>query len=114
MKFILILMSFFVFASCSSMSKTTRNIRVGLSKSEVMDLLGEPDDVQNYSTKEAWQYCKTNFGHYVYSIIWFDADKVTGKTSYSKPGRPASFCDANFDSIRWENAPDSVIEIRQR
>ena len=114
MKYILSILALLAFCSCVSMSKKSRNVKVGFTKPEVVSVMGEPDDIQSKGNKEAWQYCATNFGHYVFSIIWIEDDKVIGTSSYSKGGRPASFCDANFEPIRWENAPDSVIEIRNR
>lgn len=103
-----------VMSSCTSISKKSRNIKVGFTKAEVEKIMGVADDVQTKGNKEAWQYCVTNFGHYVFSIVWFSDEVVTGTTSYNKDGRPASFCDSNFESIRWESSPDAVIEIRNR
>lgn len=60
-------------------------------------------------------YCQTGagFGYHDYRMIWFYNGKVTGITSY-KDSTPASSCAGRFKPVRWENAPDHTLEIRER
>ncbi len=74
--------------------------------------MGSPGDRQFKKDKEAWQYCSTGFASDDYMIIWFEGDAVTGLNSYKNhaPGACSSF----FKPIKWENAPDKTIELRNR
>jgi hypothetical protein len=47
-----------------------------------------------------------------FRIIWFYDGKVTGIMSY-KDHTPGTSASAHFKPIRWEDAPDRTIEIRQ-
>ena len=63
---------------------------------------------------EALQFCTTgtSFGVSTYNIIWLYDGKVTGSNSYnlSRPG----MCSGHFQMINWDDAPDQIIEIRDR
>ncbi len=50
-------------------------------------------------------------GYNDHKIIWFDEGVVTGITSY-KSSR--SGCTGALKTIKWEDAPDVVIETRDR
>ena len=115
MKNLIILASLFL-VSCasSSLSKKTVSISNGDSKQSVVALMGPPENRQMKQEKEAWQYCETNFDQYQFLVIWFEHSKVSGVNTYTKGGRPFSFCTSNFNSIRWEDAPDTTIEVRNR
>lgn len=114
MKTLIVMFFSLMFVGCSSISTKSRLIKNGDSKEQVKSVMGEPEDVQFKGSKEAWQYCVTNFGVNNFSIVWFQESKVIGTTFYKNHGSPGSFCASHFESIRWENAPDSVIEIRNR
>ncbi len=82
---------------------------------KIVSILGEPDDRQFKDSNEAWQYCITGTGLGVssYKIIWFRNDQVTGLSSYSV-NHAGSSCSVHFKQLRWEDAPDQKIEIRNR
>ena len=96
----LLISLFLVSCASSSLSKKTALISNG--------------DRQMKQEKEAWQYCETNFNQYQFLVIWLEDSKVSGISTYIKGGRPFSFCTSNFNSIRWEDAPDTTIEVRNR
>ena len=91
-------------------------IQTGDSKEKVIGILGEPEDRQFQGKDEAWQYCKTGtgFGKCGYKTIWYYEDRVTGITSYSKNCFGPGSCGAYFKTIKWEEAPNRTIGIRQR
>ena len=101
--------------ACGSLETKAVNLNVGDTKDKVVSVMGPPDDRQVKDTNEAWQYCQTGagFGWHDYRIIWFKNGRVTGINSY-KSTRPGSSCMADIRAVRWEDAPDSVIEIRNR
>lgn len=102
-------------ASCGTLEKKAMLINVGDNKQRVLDIMGTPGDRQVHGYQEAWQYCVSGagFGYDDYRLIWFANGKVTGITSY-KASPFGRSCTSDFKTIRWENAPDQTIEIRER
>ncbi len=102
-------------SACGSLEKKAMLLNVGDSKERVIEVMGTPDDRQLRDDNEAWQYCQTGagFGYHDYRIIWFKQGKVSGINSY-KSSRPASSCATDLKPIKWEDAPDAVIEVRDR
>ncbi len=102
-----------VVVGCGTLDKKTILLNVGDSKQAVLDVMGPPMDRQISGKQEAWQYCisGSGFGWNDHKIVWFNAGQVTGINSYRSS---ASGCRGGIQSIRWENAPDTVIEIRRR
>jgi hypothetical protein len=106
----------FFLVACGSLEKKSDLIGIGDDKEHVLKIMGSPGDRQFKGSNEAWQYCQTSgagFGYHDYRIIWLYNDKVTGITSY-KNSRGGSSCVTDSRSIRWEEAPDTTIEIRNR
>ncbi|MEX2219816.1 MAG: hypothetical protein WD749_13780 [Phycisphaerales bacterium] len=104
-----------VFAACGSLEKRASLIKHGDSREAVTAAMGPPGDRQFRGTREAWQYGQTGagFGYHDYRVVWFTDGKVTGLTSY-KSHAAASAASSHFKPIRWEEAPDYTVEVRQR
>lgn len=104
-----------ILSACGTLEKKSILINSGDDKNRVLSIMGTPDDRQLQGQNEVWQYCITGagFGYHDYRVIWFRNGMVTGITSY-KDHTPASSCVGHFKTIRWEDAPDRTIEIRQR
>lgn len=102
-----------ILSGCGTLDSKILLLNAGDSKEKVIGVLGIPQDRQLQKNQEAWQYCVSGagFGYNDHKIIWFDAGAVTGITSY-KTHR--SGCTGAFKTIRWEEAPDLVIEKRER
>jgi hypothetical protein len=100
-------------SGCGTLDKKTLLINVGDAKERVIEVMGVPEDRQLQKQQEAWQYCVSGagFGYNDHKIIWFNNGVVTGITSYKTT---RSGCTGAFKTIRWEEAPDIVIETRQR
>ena len=86
----------------------------GATKEEVRSILGVPQDRQFKGKQEAWQYCNTGLVNDTFLIVWFFDGKVTGMNTYKDSVGDIGFCTSHFKSIKWEDAPDSTIEIRNR
>ena len=101
--------------ACGSLERKTSHINPGDTREQVRAIMGPPGDRQFQGKHEAWQYGRTGagFGYHDFRIIWFYDGQVTGITSY-KDYTPASGAGAHFKPIRWEDAPDYKLEIRQR
>ena len=102
-------------AACGSLEKKSILVNVGDGKELVVAQMGPPDDRQVKEENEALQYCQTGagFGYHDYRVIWFRAGKVTGINSY-KSTRAGSSCMADIRAVKWEEAPNAVVEIRNR
>lgn len=102
-------------SGCGTLEHKTILIDPGANKERVLEIMGTPDDRQFQGSQEAWQYCVTGagFGYHDYRVIWFKDGKVTGITS-NKINIPGSSCMAGIGPVRWENAPDTTVEIRNR
>lgn len=109
----LILIIFFMVVSCSTLKNKTIQISPGDSKEKVTSILGVPDDRQFKETQEAWQYgTVVAIGVCEYTVIWFKKSVVSGLNSYRN--NSVAGCRVGIQPIRWENAPDAVIEVRNR
>ena len=109
-----LLLTLLLLSGCASFDKAYSLIQPNDSKTKVIELIGQPEDRQFKGKNEAWQFCRTgtSFGVSGYKVIWFYDGKVTGITTYSL--HRAGSCEAHFEPIKWENAPDQVIEVRER
>lgn len=109
------LLALVILSACGTLEKKAILINVGDDKSSVLKIMGIPDDRQINGQQEAWQYCQTGagFGYHDYRIIWFDAGLVAGITSY-KDKTAGTSCTGQLKTINWEDAPDTVVEIRNR
>ncbi len=101
--------------ACGSLEKKAILLNIGDTKEQALKVMGSPDDRQLKGDNEAWQYCQTGagFGYHDYRTVWFFQGRITGINSY-KSTRPASSCVTDIKPIRWEDAPDTTIEIRNR
>ena len=100
-------------SACGTLDSKTINISVGDSKDKVVGILGAPQDRQLKDSHEAWQYCVSGagFGYNDHKIIWFNNGVVSGLTSYRSS---RSGCEGAIKTIRWEEAPDFILEARDR
>ena len=98
---------------CGTLDSKTILISTGDNKEKVIEVMGVPDDRQMQQQREAWQYCVSGagFGYNDHKIIWFNSGLVTGITSY-KTTRTG--CTGGIRAVRWESAPDYVLETRAR
>jgi hypothetical protein len=95
--------------------KTSFYIDPGMTKEQVLKLMGMPGNRQFKEDNEAWQWCQTDYWGTQgdsYIIIWFYKGYVTGMNSYKnlKHGD----CTAFFQTLNWEDKPSDIIEIRHR
>ncbi len=104
---------FLIISGCGTLDHKTILLNIGDSKERVLEVMGTPADRQIGRQQEAWQYCVSGAGisWNDHKIIWFTAGHVTGINSYRSY---VSGCTGGIQSVRFENAPDTVMEIRRR
>jgi len=89
------------------------NVNPGMTKSEVINIMGTPENRQFKGSDEAWQWCNGGYnGGGSYTVIWFYKGIVTGTTSYKIYNCTA--CSDCFRTIKWGDKPDITIEFRNR
>lgn len=90
------------------------NINPGDTKATVISKLGTPENRQFNGEHEVFQYCTTgtSFGVSSYDVIWFYNGRVTGVSTYNV--KDAGMCTSHFKQVKWEEAPDTVVEVRHR
>jgi len=99
--------------SCGTLDDKTILINPGDSRERVLEIMGTPQDRQFDSINEAWQYCVSGagFGYNDHKIIWFAEGSVIGLSTYRTS---VTGCSGGIRSIVWEEAPDFVLESRER
>lgn len=101
-------------SACASVNSEFFNINNGDTKASVIARMGIPDDRQFQDKNEAFQYCTTgtSFGKSTFNVIWFYDGLVTGASSYTVAH--AASCMGHFKQINWDEAPDLIMEIRNK
>ncbi len=108
-----VLLLAFLFVGCANAQRKSNLINAGDSKETVISVMGQPENRQFKESLEAWQYCDTLFGKFNFSVVWFQKGVVTGVNTKSV-GAAHGLCDGEFPTVKWEDAPNSTIEIRNR
>ncbi len=115
MKYILcFLLVLSVGCSSAGLNKKAALIDRGDSIDDVRRKIGPAENRQINNDNEAWQYCETTFGTYHFLDVIFYYGKVAGVRIYQENGVPFHFCGSMFTPIRFEDAPSSTVEIRNR
>jgi len=69
-------------SACATAGVTSREaiskIELGMSRAEVIELLGQPGKRSFMGTREVLQYCQTGYGADSYTAIWLTDGVVTG------------------------------------
>lgn len=97
----------------NTLVKKTISVEPGMSRQQVTAILGAPQDRQFQGKNEAWQYCELGATAGDFVIVWFYDGRVTGLRHWTDSS-PAFTCTALLRPVRWEDRPDSTIEVRQR
>ena len=102
-------------AGCANFTKKLAKVSPNDTKSQVADVMGDPDDVQFNARQglEVWQYIGVvSFGSCDYRQLWFREGRLVGSSSYRASG-PGG-CSPYLRTIDWSSPPDTVVEVRHR
>jgi len=111
---VLTLMTLLFFSGCATRStsdlrRQALQINNGMTKAQVIDILGTPGNRQFHENYEAWQYKSYGMLEDDLHIVWFKDGIVTGYTTESRKDLPFGF---DYKRIDWERAPDYIEEER--
>ncbi len=117
-KVVFVLLVVFIAVSCGS-KKISQSylLEPGMTKKEVMSILGAPTKSDFDRNVEEWHYCKTGLMSDEYLALFFHDGVLVTKTNYTVmqsdvPGM-AGTCD-KFIKMGNYKVPDVVVEIRSR
>ena len=121
----LLLLSLILFSSCDPtkrLSKYTQQpleqsyrLNTGMSKQEVVSILGQPIRNDFYKNVDEWFYCKTGIGGDQHLALFFFEGKLIAKKNYVVTVQDV---DGQTGSCEWfikkgnYREPDEVREIR--
>jgi hypothetical protein len=110
MKFVLAV-GLLVLAACSTAGATSRSklalVSPGMSKEQVIELLGPPGGRSFRDRGEALQYCRTGFSSDEYTIIWLVDGTVRSMTT-SLETIAMGNCGGKYPPIDWGQVPPDV------
>lgn len=101
--------------ACTNFTKKLAKVSPNDTKSQVADVMGDPDDVQFNARQglEVWQYFGVvSFGSCDYRQLWFREGRLVGSSSYRSGC--AGGCSPCLRNIDWRSPPDTVVEVRHR
>ncbi len=102
-----------VMCSCgTAMQRKSLLIESGMTKENVVKIMGAPGNRQFDGREEVWQYCATGLISDKYYVIWFYDSLVTGLTQYTEDNSPNT--SNGYKRIDWLNAPPPPMYIRHR
>jgi hypothetical protein len=98
---------------CYNFQKDIIKLSPGDTKSNVLEIMGDPNDSQFNGDLEVWQYFGVvSFGSCDYRQIWFRNGRLIGTTSYRSVC--AAGCAPCLRTLDFSRPPDQTIENRQR
>jgi len=103
----------FLVGSPADVKARDKSVRtsIGDSSEKVTSMFGDPVDRQFRGKAEAWTYVDmVGIEDYKYSVVWFLDSAVVGITTYRYSGQMES----GLRTINWEQAPDKILEVRNR
>ena len=114
-----VIVAFACFLSgCAEQSQSivgSNQVTAGMTAAQVQQLMGPPKNRQFSGTDEAWQYCETDYTGFAgdqYVLLWLSNGRVTGLERYTNT--LTGTCDTFFRQIKFDDAPDTVVELRLR
>lgn len=118
MKKVLLILLVVVLASCGSMKlRQSYALEPGMSKKEVLSIMGEPAKSDFDRNIEEWHYCSTGFDSDEYIALYFLDGKLLTKTNYTVTISDTNGSTGNcrkFIKMGNYRVPDAVIEVRER
>lgn len=97
-------------AGCAQTTKNSIALEPGMTKKQVLDLMGAPEARSFRGEGEAWQYQEiVGFGQCSYIIVWLNSSRVTAVTSRSGPS--IAGCGLGSREVDWGQMPKPSIDV---
>ena len=91
---------------CASTGKSVEKLEPGMTKQQVLDVLGSPADRSFRGTDEAWQYQEiAGFGQCKYTTVWISDGKLAGVST--RRGGSVAGCGLGSQPVDWSQMPST-------
>ena len=89
---------------CASTGKAVANLEPGMTKQQVLNILGSPADRSFRGSDEAWQYQEiAGFGQCKYTTVWISNGKLVGIST--RRGGSVAGCGLGSQEVNWSEMP---------
>jgi len=93
-----------VFIGCASTGQAVAKLEPGMTKQQILDILGSPADRSLRGSDEAWQYQEiAGFGQCKYTTVWISDGKLVGITT--RRGGSVAGCGLGSREVDWSQMP---------
>mgnify|MGYP000909575513 CR=1 FL=1 len=106
-----------VLVSCGSTKmRQAYRLEPGMTKSQVIEIMGEPMRSDFDRNVEEWHYCRTQIDSETFLALYFVDGKLLTKTNYTviEENKGSLGSCAQFIKMGNYRVPDTVVEIRER
>jgi hypothetical protein len=101
---IILLIVVLVSTGCASTGKATAKLEPGMTKQQILDVLGSPADRSFRGSAEAWQYQEiAGFGQCKYTTVWISDGKLLGIST--RRGGSVAGCGLGSHEVDWSQMP---------
>lgn len=102
--FMLLVVVALVFVGCASTGKTVAELEPGMTKEQILDILGPPADRSFRGSDEAWQYQEiAGFGQCKYTTVWISDSRLVGIST--RRGGSVAGCGLGSQEVDWSQMP---------
>lgn len=97
-------------AACAQTTKKSILLDPGMSKQQVLELMGTPESRSFKGENEAWQYQEiVGLGQCSYIIVWIASGRVLAVTNRS--GASIAGCGLGSREVDWGQMPKPSIDV---
>lgn len=108
----MMLAAVFALAGCETTGLASKaglmSISPGMTRDQVVGLVGPPGNRTFRDRNEALQYCRTGMNSDEYTTVWLTDGKVTGLTTGNHALIPMGSCAGRFPPVDWGQIPADV------
>ncbi len=103
-KLLLILLASQLLFGCASGGQAVAKLEPGMTKQQVLGILGAPADRSFQGIDEAWQYQEVaGFGQCKYTTVWISDGKLLGVST--RRGKSVAGCGLGSREVDWSQMP---------
>lgn len=103
-RFLFILLVVQLAISCASTGQAVAELEPGMTKQQVLAILGTPADRSFRGVDEAWQYQEVaGFGQCKYTTVWLSDGKLVGVST--RRGESVAGCGLGSREVDWSQMP---------
>lgn len=99
-----LLLTIALLTGCASTGKAVAKLEPGMTKQQVLEILGPPADRSFRGNDEAWQYQEiAGFGQCKYTTVWISDGKLVGIST--RRGSSVAGCGLGSQEVDWSQMP---------